>query len=126
MNDSGLYSEFSDIQKNDSKIFFLEFLTYSAVRNAEFKSILDVGCGPGNTLIDYVLPQLKNKPSKVVGVDISNQMIETAIEKYQNETIRFNVFDIQSSQFQAVDHLAPESYDLVTSFYCFHWVRDER
>ncbi len=41
------------------------------------KSVLEIGCGPGGNLLEV----LKHKPSKLVGVDISAQMVSLAKNK---------------------------------------------
>lgn len=52
--------------------------------------ILDIGTGTG-ILISYLLEKL---PSKLVGVDISEKMIEVAKEKYKDKNVQFVVSDI--------------------------------
>lgn len=125
MNDPQLYSEFSKFQQIDSEEIFRVYLKLIREKNVINDSLLDIGCGPGDTLVKKILPQLRKEPLKVVGVDISPKMIEAASEKYQSESLKFHVLDIQSDCYQATAHLASNSYDLVTSFYCYNFVRNE-
>lgn len=53
---------------------FLDLLCSVDVNN---KSVLEVGCGPGGNLLEI----LKSKPSNLVGVDISEQMVSMAKNK---------------------------------------------
>lgn len=41
------------------------------------KKVLEIGCGPGGNLLEIH----SHKPNKLVGVDISNQMVELAKNK---------------------------------------------
>ena len=54
--------------------------------------ILDIGTGTG-ILISYLL---EKSPSKLVAVDISENMIEVAREKYKKENVEFVVSDIMN------------------------------
>ena len=49
--------------------------------------ILDIGTGTG-ILINYLL---EKSPTKLVGVDISENMIEVAKEKYKGRSVEFIV-----------------------------------
>ncbi len=53
------------------------------LRSIDFKnkSVLEVGCGPGGNLLEV----LKNNPSELVGVDISDQMVTLATNKVPNQ-----------------------------------------
>lgn len=126
MENANLYREYDFFQQIDAEEVFQEFLKISPNRNVELETILDVGCGPGDTLVRRILPQLEKKPTKVVGVDISKKMVESAAQKYLSNILEFQVLDIQSDSYEPTGLLANGSYDLVTSFYCYNWVRNER
>jgi len=125
MNNAKLYSEFNDLAQSESKKIFQEFLKFSKLENVEFESLLDVGCGPGETLVNGILPEFKTKPLKVVGIDVSDKMIEAATMKFESKTVKFQVFDIQSNDYVPNGHMVPEGYDLVTSLFCHHWIKNE-
>lgn len=65
--------------------------------------ILDIGTGTG-ILISYLLEKL---PSKLVGVDISENMIEIAKNKYKDKNVKFVVSDIMNFN--------EDKYDYITS-----------
>lgn len=52
------------------------------------KKVLEIGCGPGGNLLEIY----RHKPSKLVGVDISSQMVELAKSKMPSdvEIIKIN------------------------------------
>lgn len=63
--------------------------------------ILDIGTGTG-ILISYLL---EKSPAKLVGVDISENMIEVARKKYKNEDVKFVVSDIMNFNEDKYDYI---------------------
>lgn len=126
MNDASLYSSHSSCQQRDSNIIFKEFLNVWKNDLENCESILDVGCGPGETFMNHILPLLNKKPSRLVGIDRLDEMIELANEKFSEKFLEFQVLDIQSDISTIKNILDLESFDLVTLFYVFHWIREER
>jgi len=51
-----------------------EFLKMLLSIDFNNKSVLEIGCGPGGNLLEV----LKSKPNKIVGVDISSEMVSLA------------------------------------------------
>jgi 2-polyprenyl-3-methyl-5-hydroxy-6-metoxy-1,4-benzoquinol methylase len=86
------------------------------VRSIDAKSVLDVGCGPGH----YLASLSKIGVSRLVGVDVSEQMIELA----QNHP------DISKSvaiELISADYLtwqSDEKFDVVLALGFFDYVRD--
>lgn len=56
--------------------------------------LLDSGCGPGDFLVNQIIPYFQ-EPVKVVGVDISENMVVFANQNYGCKNISFHEFDIQ-------------------------------
>lgn len=67
----------------------------------ENSKILDIGTGTG-ILISYLLEKL---PSKLVGVDISENMIEVAMKKYKDKNVKFIVSDIMDFNEDKYDYI---------------------
>lgn len=71
--------------------------------NLRNKNILDLACGQG-----YFSKILADKGARVLGVDISEKLINIAKNKYENDNVKFLVRDaadlkgIPSNQFEAV------------------------
>jgi SAM-dependent methyltransferase len=78
------------------------------------KLILDLGCGYGELSLMYI----KKGARKVVGVDISRNMINFAKEKNCNSKIEFINQSIEDYSFPK------SSFDLVLSSLCFHYIKD--
>lgn len=86
-------------------------------------TILDFGCGPGNVLMDVILPKFQGNFSQVYATDISQPMIEYAAKKYAHA---------QNVAFQTMDILDVETFlgqnspvDHVVSTFALHWVPDQ-
>lgn len=67
----------------------------------EGAKILDIGTGTG-ILISYLL---EKSPAKLVGVDISENMIEIAREKYKDKNVKFVVSDIMGFNEDKYDYI---------------------
>ncbi len=75
--------------KNKSKFFHAEDIRYLSFLIPENSKVLDLGCGVGDVLAAL-------KPSKAVGIDISESMIDVARNTYPK--IEFIVGDIENSK----------------------------
>ncbi|KAH8266626.1 hypothetical protein KR018_003824 [Drosophila ironensis] len=123
MNQASLYQHANQVQRHDAKLILDEFASTLQWRPDGEDTLLDVGSGSGNVLMDFVRPLLPIR-GQLVGTDISSQMVGYASKHYQGEErTRFQVLDI------GCEMLPPElggQFDHVTSFYCLHWVQNLR
>jgi ubiquinone/menaquinone biosynthesis C-methylase UbiE len=124
MNNANLYKKSNVQQKRDAKAVTEEFANYFNWRWDGSDALLDIGCGAGDVLYDFVLPKIPIN-TKVVGVDISKEMIKYANEHYgnNNEYLTFYRMDIEDSK---VSPLQPNSFNFITSFYALHWIQKQR
>lgn len=94
-----LSEKWDSMQRNDEKSIEKIFSILNLKQNLK---ILDVGCGTG-VLFDYYL---KFHPQKVVGVDISEKMVEKAKLKYQHidkiKILNKDIFDLEDKDFDLV------------------------
>lgn len=81
--------EYNYNRKQLSKILF------SMIKNVKGKKILDAGCGIGKDC-----KMLAEKGAKVVGIDISQKMIEMAKSKCKNSKIEFYLQDMENTRFR--------------------------
>jgi len=93
-------STYGDIQQFGPTHTHLHRIYSSILRQIEYKSVLDVGCGPG---LNFPLLLQGKNIEKVAGIDISSKAINLAKERYDGE---FVVLDIQK------EHLM-NKFDLV-------------
>lgn len=75
------------------------------------KSILDMGCGPGNST-SLLYGRFEN--SEITGIDISENMLKKARESYPY--INFEKINIETELGKL------RSYDLIFSNACLHWI----
>lgn len=87
---------------------------FELIGNVENLSILDLGCGTGGH--DRKLINMGAK--KVVGIDLSNNMINEAIKNNSSDNIEYKVMSMDD-----IDKL-DEKFDMVVSSLAIHYVPD--
>lgn len=78
------------------------------------KSVLDLGCGFGDNCIDFI----HRGARRVVGVDISENMIGLAKEKNTDDKIEYK--NISMTEISMLG----EKFDLIYSSLAFHYIKD--
>lgn len=122
---AALYHRSNDVQRRDAKQVLDEFAHLIQWRNDGKDSLLDIGCGTGDVTIDYILPLMPRNFSRLVGVDLSEQMIGHARKIYETEKISFEKLDISISIDEILEN-GTKPFDHITSFYCLHWVQNQK
>lgn len=106
--------------------FYLTLSKYMGT--AKVKTAIDLGCGTG--VATY---PLLNISEKVIGVDLSPQMVSTAnllIKKRSEELgvssdrITFKTGAVESFLYEKQDEIRKNSIDLITAAQCIHWFQD--
>lgn len=87
--------------------------------------LLDFGCGTGETTVAMAEGILGNlgKPSKVVGVDISDDMISHCSETHQTANLSFQQLNVSDGESFISSN--SNSFSMVSSFSCLHWVPNQ-
>lgn len=122
MNEADLYAKYNSLQKNDALYVLENYFRLITFRVERDENILDIGCGDGEVTVELLFPLLPKKIAKLVGFDISENMIEHANKSYQNPKISFMKIDIESSQ---IPIEMEEQFHHAFSFYCLHWVQNQ-
>ena len=93
----------------------MQFLPALSIKPNE--KILDVGCGPGNITVEIA----KQVPyGSVVGIDISQSMVETAQQNYGAiDNLSFKLCDARDLNFN-------NDFDRIVSFLTLHWIQDQQ
>lgn len=124
MNKAALYKRSNGLQRRDAKQTIDEFSHVLQWRSDGGDSLLDLGCGSGDVTVDFLLPILPVNFSRLVGVDLSEEMVKFARQQYPYPRISFEQFDlgmdIEKQQLNGI-----EPFDHITSFYCLHWVQNQ-
>lgn len=87
---------------------------FNLIGNVENLSILDLGCGTGKH--DRKLIELGAK--RVLGIDLSNNMINEAIKDTNSDKIEYRVMSMDD-----IDKI-DEKFDMVVSSLAIHYVQD--
>ena len=107
------YKGIRDNKVNANNLFEIPAL-FSMLPDLEGKRVLDLGCGFGEHCIKFVEQGAK----KVVGIDISEKMLQVAkVENYHEKIQYINMPMEDLAQLQ-------EKFDVVVSSLAFHYVED--
>ncbi|KAK4886611.1 hypothetical protein RN001_002882 [Aquatica leii] len=123
MNQAFLYSKYNGLQKNDATFVLTNYLKLIQWKKSGGDSILDIGCGAGDVINDLLLPRIPKNFEKLLGVDLSEDMVDFAKTRCSNPKVSFEQMNIAAEDVP-VDF--EENFDHIFSFYCLHWVQDQR
>ncbi|XP_073822305.1 juvenile hormone acid methyltransferase [Musca autumnalis] len=125
MNQACLYHRANAVQRYDAEQIIQEYAEKFEWRHDGLDCLLDVGTGSGDVLMDFIYPIMPKQFSRVVGSDISRKMVQFARTCYSSEKqCSFRVLDIGTKENLPEDLVG--SFDHVTSFYCLHWIQNQR
>ena len=125
MNKACLYQRANSLQRRDAKQVLDEFAHMIQWRSDGNDSLLDIGCGSGDVTIDYILPLMPINFQRLIGVDISEQMIKYACDNFKHPDIKFYKADIGNDiEVKILNQI--NNFDHITSFYCLHWVQNQK
>lgn len=129
MNNATLYKKSNVLQRRDAKDIIEEFSNLFNWHWDGSDSLLDIGCGAGDVLVELLLPKIPIN-TKVIGIDISKEMVKYANENYGNEEyLKFYKVDIESDFLDGdckLTPMIPSSFNFITSFYALHWIQNQR
>lgn len=118
-----LYYRNNGLQKNDAKYVLENYFHLVKWKTDEKESVIDVGCGLGDITCELLLPLLPLNVDNVVGADYSDDMVAFARSKWIVPNVTFGNMDLAAAQVP-VDY--EEAFHHAFSFYCLHWIQDQR
>lgn len=124
MQNGRLYSRYNFAQRNSAREILDDFENCFNWPTDRVGTLLDVGTGSGDVLVDFVLPRMPEN-AKAVGSDISMKMINFARENFESEAVSFYQADI-SADYELLKKQLPKAFDNITSFFCFHWIQNQK
>lgn len=123
MNDPSTYRQWNPLRENESEILqkYSKLINW---RTDQLDSVLDIGCAGGDVTNDVLLPLLPAKFSRLIGVDVSENMLRFANENYANAKVSFDKLDIgvDISGFLKTH----EPFDHAFSLLCLHLIPDQK
>ncbi|MFT3741538.1 MAG: methyltransferase domain-containing protein [Gammaproteobacteria bacterium] len=102
------YYDDNSVMQYNTALEMLKTITIS-----ENDEILDVGCGSGK-----ISAEMAKRAKKVVGIDISPEMVEFASQNYPFKNLSFIVGDVTTFNIN-------KKFDLIVSFWTLSWVKDQ-
>lgn len=119
-----LYRKINDFQRRCSKAALDRHSELFKWNNDGSESILDFGTGPGDILMDFILPLMPAKFNQLVGADISQAMVDYGQNEFGSEQIQFKLMDIAKNVKENYPDLLG-NFDVLTSFFCLHFVKEQ-
>ena len=107
------YKAIRNREGNANDLFEIPAL-FSLLPNLKGTSVLDLGCGFGEHCVEFV----NRGASKVVGIDISEKMLEVAKKEHSNPAITYMLLPIEDIE------EVEGKFDVVISSLAFHYVED--
>lgn len=115
-NNKKFFEEYQSLRKNDlsaNELIEIPQL-FELIGDVTNLSILDLGCGTGKH--DRKLIEMGAK--KVIGIDLSNNMINEAIKNSNSDKIEYKIMSMND-----IDQL-DEKFDMIVSSLAIHYIED--
>lgn len=93
---------------------------FSLLPELNGKKVLDLGCGAGGHLLHY----LDLGAEKVVGLDLSQNMLNQAAEDFAEFGIPSEKYRFYCLPMAQLDQISENRFDVITSSFAFHYVDD--
>lgn len=125
MNKPKLYRQVNSFQRGEAEKVLQEFSWKINWCLNGGDSILDAGCGTGDVTREILMPILPAKFKRLIGIDVSQEMIDYARKTQIHPKLSFEQFDLNIDiEKQTLNSI--EQHDHIFSFYCLHWVQNLR
>ena len=124
MQNPELYRKINDFQRQCSKAALDKHHSYFKWKNDGSESVLDFGTGPGDIIADYIAPMMPVNFNQLVGADISQAMVDYGQKEFGSDKINFKLMDIAKDVQENYPDLF-ENLDVLTSFFCLHFVYEQ-
>lgn len=124
-----LYEETTLVTIRDTTEILKNYSHLFKWRPDQKDTVLEFGCGPGTITHDIILPFLPSTFSKIVGADISEEMIEYAKSKYVHPKLQFcliNIEDTNINKYFPKNDYGAAGFDHIISSFCLHWVENQK
>ena len=124
MHNGRMYMDYNFAQRKSALEVLNNFHHHFKWPNGNEGKLLDIGSGSGDVLIELVVPKLP-KTVKIYGTDVSAEMVKFAKQNFGTQVASFYQADI-SADYELLAKRLPQPFDNITSFFCFHWIQNQR
>lgn len=125
MNKPDLYRQAKKSSMIDAQQALEDFENVFKWRTDSGDSVLDAGCGPGDITRNTLLPFLPENFKRLVGVDISDKMINFARTTHIHPKLSFEQFNLeQVLEKQSLHKMEP--FNHIFSFYVLMYIHKQK
>jgi ubiquinone/menaquinone biosynthesis C-methylase UbiE len=109
----------SSAKSTQKNLILPELLKFFPVSNVKDKRVLDLGCGTGFFIKEYI----SGVPEKVLGIDIDNELLELAKENL-NEEVKSGKVSYLQGDASNLEGVGDSSFDIVFSIESLPNIKD--
>ncbi|CAH2108431.1 unnamed protein product [Euphydryas editha] len=120
MNDAELYRNSNILQKRDALQCLEEYGKKIKWKKGGV-TVIDIGCGDGSVTTSVLKNFVPNNCNRLIGCDISENMVQFANEHHASEHTSFMVLDIEGD----LPKELRRNFDHAFSFYALHWIKHQ-
>lgn len=120
MDNAEFYSLKNKMQRTEDEYVLKKYLKLLEWKSSDYV-ILDVGSGDGSVLNYVLAPRIQKFCKTIYAVDVSPEMVKFARKQYQEY-----IFDTMDISVKDLPLEYEEKFDKIFSFYCLHWVINQR
>lgn len=113
------------LSQHDSRQTLEDYASSFKWRAGGGDSVLDAGCGPGDVTTEVLLPFLPANFKRLVGADVSTEMVEFCRRTYSHPKLSFEQFNFDQALEQQ-PFCNVEQFDHIFSFYCLHFIQNQK
>lgn len=125
MNKPALYHRHNQLSSRDSHQILQDYAETLKWHRDGCDSVLDAGCGAGDITNGIILPFLSPHFERLVGVDVSKEMVEYARDTQIHPKLSFQQFDLGLElEKQSLNGIKP--FDHIFSAFCLTWISNPR
>ncbi|KAG4079972.1 hypothetical protein HA402_006284 [Bradysia odoriphaga] len=124
MNKPLLFRESSKVTEHYSREALKEFADVFKVISDGNESWLDAGCGPGNVTLNVLLPMLPANFKRLVGVDVSEEMVYYAREAAAHPKVSYELLNLDI-ELEKQPFNETEAFDHIASFFCLMYIQNQ-
>lgn len=126
MNNAELYHRANDVQRYDAEQIIIEYSANIKWLPNGGDSLIDLGSGSGDVLMDFIYPRMPCNFQMLVCSDINDKMIDYVQRQFGHiKVLEFKVFDMGTETDQLPNDLRGQFHH-VLSFYALKYLKSQR